>query len=40
LISADAKTIELKSLHTMYIPVPTIENIIVGSKNDAFEISI
>jgi hypothetical protein len=39
-ISEDAKTIELKSLDTMDIPVPAIKNIIVGTKNDAFELSI
>jgi hypothetical protein len=35
-----AKTIELKSIHVMDIAVPTIKNIIVESKNDAFELSI
>jgi len=40
-ISEDAKTIELKSLNTMNIPVPVIKkNIIVGIKNDAIELSI
>jgi hypothetical protein len=39
-ISEDAKTIELKSLDTMDIPDPAIKNIIVGIKNDAFELSI
>jgi len=39
-ISEDAKTIELKSLDTMDIPDPAIKNIIIGIKNDAFELSI
>jgi hypothetical protein len=39
LIPEDAKTIELKSIDTINIAVPTIKNINVESNNDTFELS-